>query len=38
VRLPSAHVLVKSSTGTLRVTAAAVDGRQRVRATGAATA
>jgi hypothetical protein len=36
VRLPSAHVLAKSSTGTLRVTAAVVDGRQRVRATGQA--
>jgi hypothetical protein len=36
VRLPAARVKVKGSSGALRVTAAAVDGRQRVRATGQA--
>jgi hypothetical protein len=36
VRLPAARLIVKSATGTLRVTAAAVDGRQRVRANGQA--
>jgi hypothetical protein len=36
VRLPSAHVVVRSPSGVLRVTAAAVDARQRIRATGQA--
>jgi hypothetical protein len=38
VRLPAAHVVAKSSTGLLRITAAAVDGRHRARATGQAAA
>jgi hypothetical protein len=36
VRLPATKVLVRSSTGALRVTAALVDKRQRVRAQGSA--
>jgi hypothetical protein len=36
VRLPAARVLVRSATGALRVTAAIVDRRQRVRAQGSA--
>jgi hypothetical protein len=36
VRLPAARVLVGSATGPLRVTAALVDRRQRVRAQGSA--
>jgi hypothetical protein len=36
VRLPAARVLVRSSSGALRVTAALVDKRQRVRAQGSA--
>jgi hypothetical protein len=36
VRLPAARVLVRSATGPLRVTAALVDRRQRVRAQGSA--
>ncbi len=36
VRLPAARLIVKSSSGTLRVTAAAVDARLRVRARGQA--
>ena len=34
VRVPAARVLVRSPSGALRVTAALVDGRQRVRAQG----
>jgi hypothetical protein len=34
VRLPSARVIVKGSSGALRLSAAAVDGHLRVRATG----
>jgi hypothetical protein len=36
VRLPAARVLVRSASGALRVTAAVVDRRQRVRAQGSA--
>jgi hypothetical protein len=36
VRLPPARVIVKSPSGALRVTVAAVDSRLRVRATGQA--
>jgi hypothetical protein len=36
VRLPSARVIVKGSSGALRLSAAAVDGRLRVRAKGQA--
>jgi hypothetical protein len=36
VRLPSARVVVRGSKGALRITAAAVDGRLRVRAQGQA--
>jgi hypothetical protein len=36
VRLPAARVLVRSSSGALRVTAALVDKRQRIRAQGSA--
>jgi hypothetical protein len=36
VRLPAAHVLVRSAKGALRVTAALVDRRRRVRAQGSA--
>ena len=36
VRLPATRVLVRSATGAVRITAAVVDGRQRVRAQGTA--
>ena len=36
VRLPAARVLTPSATGALRVTAAVVDGRHRIRAQGQA--
>jgi hypothetical protein len=36
VRLPVARVIAKGASGALRVTAAAVDGRQRIRAKGQA--
>jgi len=36
VRLPAARVLVRSASGALRITAALVDKRQRVRAQGSA--
>jgi hypothetical protein len=36
VRLPAARVLVRSASGALRVTAALVDRRQRIRAQGSA--
>jgi hypothetical protein len=36
VRLPVARVIARGSSGTLRVTAAAVDGHQRIRAKGQA--
>jgi hypothetical protein len=36
VRLPAARVLVASAKGALRITAAVVDGRRRVRAQGSA--
>ena len=36
VRLPAARVLVRSGSGALRVTAALVDKRQRIRAQGSA--
>ena len=36
VRLPAARVLVRSASGPLRITAALVDKRQRVRAQGSA--